>query len=132
MSVADPVRSSPFEAVGGRDGVARIVGRFYDLMETDPAYRALLAMHAPDLAPMRESLTGFLTGWMGGPRNWFTDHPGKCMMSVHGAIPITAATADQWISAMAAALRDCGVETGLTDRINAVFTDMATNMTRGR
>ena len=35
---------SPYEQIGAADGIARVVGRFYDLMETDPAYAALRAL----------------------------------------------------------------------------------------
>ena len=40
-----------------------ITQRFYDLMEQDPAYAELRAMHAPDLTEMRASLPLFLAGW---------------------------------------------------------------------
>jgi hemoglobin len=84
----------------GADRVAAIVDRFYGLMESDPAYAALRAMHAADLAPMRTSLTGFLAAWLGGPRDWFSERPGTCVMSLHGAMPITPALGEQWIAAM--------------------------------
>jgi hemoglobin len=127
-----PVRDtpSPYEAVGGRDGVARIVARFYDLMDGNPAFKDLRAMHAKDLAPMRESLSGFLTAWIGGPRDWFADHPGKCMMSVHAALPITCEAADQWVKAMAMALDESGIDMDLAARIGAAFSAMASNMAR--
>ena len=79
--VAPPVRQTPYDLMGGRPVVSAMVERFYDLMDTDPAYAALRALHAPDLAPMRASLTGFLTAWLGGPRDWFDQHPGACVMS---------------------------------------------------
>lgn len=92
---------TPYERIGGAAPVAQIVRRFYELMDTDPAYARLRAMHARDLTPMVESLTGFLTAWMGGPRDWFATRPGACMMSLHAAIPgIDRDTADQWIAAM--------------------------------
>ena len=39
---------SPYERIGGREVLQRIVDRFYDLMDSDPSYAALRAMHAPD------------------------------------------------------------------------------------
>lgn len=51
----------PYERIGGRAPIAALVERFYDLMESDPAYSELRAIHAPELAPMRESLADFLT-----------------------------------------------------------------------
>jgi hemoglobin len=103
MSEADPaIRPQlPFERVGGREAIARMVNRFYDLMDAEPAYAGLRAMHAPDLSPMRESLTDFLMAWMGGPRDWFERRPGACIMSAHRRLPgISMATATQWVLAM--------------------------------
>ena len=98
--------TTPYERLGGRPTLQKITDRFYDLMETEPAYAGLRAMHAPDLAPMRASLTGFLCGWSGGPRDWFEANPGRCMMSIHKAFPIDADTARQWADAMGRAIND--------------------------
>lgn len=100
---------SPFEQLGGRPAIERVVGRFYDLMASDPAYAGLRALHAADLAPMKQALAGFLTGWAGGPRDWFDANPGKCMMSMHSGFTITPATAGQWVTAMERAFADCGL-----------------------
>lgn len=128
MNGAVPAELSPFEALGGRETVQRIVDRFYDLMDSAPAYRDLRSLHASDLAPMRRSLTGFLTGWLGGPSDWFAANPGKCMMSLHTRFPITAAIANQWVEAMDAAMRDCGVNGDVKNRIGSAFRAMASNM----
>lgn len=127
-TTADPGVQTPFELIGGAQPVRRLVERFYDLMEREPAFAALRAMHAADLAPMRDSLAGFLTGWLGGPRDWFAAHPGVCMMSAHRSLPITRETARQWIEAMGQALRDTAVEPGLARDIREAFGRMAANM----
>lgn len=97
---------SPFERIGGRDTLQLIVDRFYDLMDSDPAYARLRKMHAADLSHMRSSLTGFLVGWAGGPRDWFDANPGKCMMSVHTPFTIDRDLADQWTKAMQRAISE--------------------------
>ncbi|HKT75610.1 MAG TPA: group II truncated hemoglobin [Sphingobium sp.] len=130
MSATAVTARSPFDAIGGEDAVRRLVDRFYDLMDGDPAYQALRHLHAPDLAPMRRSLTGFLTGWLGGPRHWFDANPGRCMMSLHAPIAIDKPVADQWVAAMGQALRDTAVDPALADQIAAAFARMATNMVR--
>ena len=96
--------TTPYERLGGREVLRELVDRFYDLMDQDPAYAALRAMHAPDLAPMRESLTGFLTGWSGGPRDWFG--AGKCVMGAHRSLAITGQTTGEWLDAMGRAVDD--------------------------
>jgi hemoglobin len=91
---------SPFARLGGAPAIRAIVDRFYDLVEHDPAYADLHAMHAGDLTAVRGSLAGFLTAWTGGPRHWFDTRPGMCIMSAHRAMPVTARTAAQWAHAM--------------------------------
>lgn len=108
---ADPPRT-PYDALGGSEVIKRIVCRFYDLMDSDPRYGALRAMHAADLAPMRRSLAGWLCAWAGGPRDWFEQNPGACIMSAHRGLGIESATAAQWVDAMTRAI----AETGPDDR----------------
>lgn len=130
MTSVDRSIRLPFEVVGGAVGVRRVVDRFYDLMDTMPAYHALRVLHADNLEPMRQSLTGFLTAWLGGARDWFEDNPGKCMMSVHAPIVIDEIVADLWVAAMTEAMRDNVIDAALADHIGAAFKQMANNMIR--
>ena len=108
-TVAEP-GLSPYDRIGGLPVLQRITDRFYDLMETEPGYAALRAMHAPELAPMRASLPLFLAGWAGGPRDWWNANPGKCMMSMHAPFVIKRDTAQQWAEAMRRAITDAQPE----------------------
>ncbi len=120
--------ASPFERVGGHAVMRAITDRFYDLMDQDPAYAELRAVHAADLSDMRAQLPLFLAGWAGGPRDWFEANPGKCMMSAHGGIAITRATAGQWAEAMNRAI--ASVE--LSDRaIGDAMADVLSRMAKG-
>jgi len=123
--------AAPYDRIGGSGVLRRITDRFYDLMDSDPAYTALRAMHAEDLAPMRESLPGFLAGWCGGPRQWFEANPGKCMMSMHKPFPITRKTADQWADCMARAIADAAPDDHeIADAMTDVLARMAKGMAR--
>ncbi|MFC3175116.1 group II truncated hemoglobin [Novosphingobium bradum] len=124
--------TTPYERLGGRPTITAIADRFYDLMASDPAYAPLRAMHAEDLAPMRESLAGFLTGWSGGPRDWFEANPGRCMMSVHKPLAITADTARQWVEAMRRAIGDVVGESDpqIAKAMGDVLEQMASGMAR--
>ncbi len=108
--------------------VRRLVDRFYDLMDSDAAYAALRGLHAHDLAPMRDSLTSFLTAWLGGPRDWFEQRPGACIMSAHAKIAITPQTADEWVRAISRALADVGIENPAREMIGVAFARMAQGM----
>lgn len=109
-AAADAVPDTPFDRLGGHPTFKAICERFYDLMDSDPAYAELRAMHAADLAPMRRSLPLFLAGWAGGPRDWFETNPGRCMMSVHKPYVISKAVAGQWAEAMRRAVADVAPE----------------------
>lgn len=102
----ETIPDTPFHRLGGHATMQAICDRFYDLMDSDPAYAELRAMHSPDLAPMRKALPSFLAGWAGGPRDWFEANPGRCMMSVHKPYTISEATAGQWAQAMQRAIAD--------------------------
>lgn len=125
------MRQTPFDLIGGRPVIAAIVDRFYDLMDNDESYAELRAMHVDDLGPMRASLAGFLAAWAGGPRDWFEDHPGKCMMSIHKNMAISRKVADQWASAMRRAINEAGPADPLLRReMGEVLGWMAVGMAR--
>jgi len=126
--VTTETAQSPHDQIGGAPVFEAIANRFYDLMEQDPAYAELRAMHADDLQPMRKSLPRFLAGWAGGPRDWFEANPGKCMMSLHKDFPIDRQTAAQWADAMTRAIADVAPEPA---NIAQAMTDVLSRMARG-
>lgn len=130
MADVEPQGNSPFLRIGGRPRLAKLVDRFYDLMDRDPDYAALRAMHAEDLDPMRVSLTDFLMAWMGGPRDWFDQRPDTCVMSVHARLGITRETAEQWISAMTRAVHYTVYDPPLAEAMLAALTQMSRGMAR--
>jgi hemoglobin len=129
MEQATAIRPrSAYDLVGGASAVRKVVDRFYDLMEADADYAELRSLHASDLAPMRVSLTGFLTGWLGGPRDWFDERPGRCMMSAHKGVAITEASARQWADAMSRAVLDCVDQGELAPKLAQALSVMALGM----
>ena len=123
--------ATAFERIGGHPAMRAITERFYDLMEQEPEFAELRAIHAPDLAPMREALPLFLAGWAGGPRDWFERNPGKCMMSMHAPFPINRQTAEQWADAMARAIAEAEVaDREVAEAMSDVLTRMARGMAR--
>ena len=126
--MTDAVQQTAFDQIGGAAPVAAMVNAFYDLMQTDPAYARLRAIHAPDLTPMRASLAGFITGWLGGPRDWFAARPGVCMMSMHRAMPIDAELGRQWVDAMSRAMDQAEIAPDVAEALRDVFGRMSANM----
>lgn len=127
-----PKPTTPYERLGGLPVLEAISNRFYDLMDQDPAYAELRAMHAPSLDKMRVALAQFLMGWSGGPRDWFDANPGRCMMSVHKPYAISADVAGQWADAMSRAVHDTLEESDppLAKEMARVLDQMARSMGR--
>lgn len=124
---------TPFERIGGAAPVRALAARFYALIDRDPAFAALRAAHGPDLAPIAESLAGFLTAWLGGPRDWFAAHPGICIMRMHRLRGFTPDLADEWSVAMQTALAaDPGLDRELARQIGEALTRMAYAMAVAR
>jgi hemoglobin len=122
---------SPYELIGGEPGVRRLVDAFYDVMEQDPAYAELRAMHEEDLGPTRESLTGFFSVWLGGPREWLEKRGGFCIMSRHAKMNVTQKTADQWMSAMRHAVAQVAVEPALAEKMDKALAQLVKAMAHG-
>lgn len=122
---------TPYDALGGAPVFQAICDRFYDLMESEPEFAPLRAMHADDLSPMRGALASFLGGWAGGPREWFEANPGRCMFSVHGSFPIDVRTAGQWADAMEQAIAQTEIENrALADQLAERLSMMARGMAK--
>lgn len=100
---------TPYAMIGGEAGLRRIVERFYDIMDSDPAAAGIRAMHGPDLAPVREKLFEFMSGWLGGPPLYHQRTDRKCIVSAHAAFAIGPTERDQWLMCMRAALEDVGL-----------------------
>ena len=114
-------RLTPYELLGGNEAaVRRIVDRFYDLVENAPEARELRAMHADDLRPMREKLTWFMTGWLGGPPRYAQRNRGSaCITEAHQRLRIDAQASRQWMWCMRRALEDVDTPEEFREMIDA-------------
>jgi hemoglobin len=112
---------NPYDALGGAEGVDRLVAAFYGAMERLPEARGIRAMHADDLAPMREALSAYLSGWLGGPPIYFERANPKCIRSVHAPYAIGAPERDAWVQCMDEALSACGAEPRVQGLLHDAF-----------
>lgn len=131
-TVAEPATpDTPFYRMGGHDSFQAICDRFYVLMDDDPAYADVRAMHAPNLSRVKVALAQFLGEWAGGPRDWFEQNPGRCMMSVHKPYTITKETATQWADCMQRAIADVAPEPAdMAKAMGEALADLARSMAR--
>jgi len=114
-------RAAAFEALGGEPQVEALVDRFYDLMELDPAYAALRAVHGPDLTQARQKLSWFLCGWLGGPQH-YTERFGHPRLRMrHMPYTIGIVERDQWLACMDQAMAEVGMAEAVRLRLRDSF-----------
>lgn len=124
-SNAQQVQVTPYDLIGGGEGLRRLVNRFYDVMDQDPAAAGIRRMHAPDLTPMREKLFDWLGEWMGGPARYRERPDRTCMMSAHMSYAIGGDERDQWMHCMRQALADSALPADLQQLFEGYFQQMA-------
>ena len=72
MSTPEDQENTPtlFDIIGGEARLREVGDRFYDLLDLEPQFAALRAMHPPSLDGSRDKLFWFLSGWSGGPNHY--------------------------------------------------------------
>ena len=112
-----PAAATPFERLGGEPGVRALVDRFYDLMDLEPAYAELRALHPPDLTGSRDKLFWFLCGWLGGPNHYIERFGHPMLRARHLPYAIGTRERDQWMACMLSAMTELQVEPALATRL---------------
>lgn len=112
---------TPFERLGGEPGVRALVDRFYDLMDLEPAYAALRAVHPSTLDSARDKLFWFLCGWLGGPNHYIERFGHPRLRARHLPYAIGRTERDQWMACMMSAMAELQVEPALADRLAEAF-----------
>jgi len=117
--------ATPFDWVGGEDAVRRLVDRFYDLMDLEPRFAQLRAIHPTTLDGSRDKLFWFLCGWLGGPDHFVERFGHPRLRARHMPYRIGIAERDQWMSAMTQAMAECELDVELQRRLAASFAHTA-------
>ncbi|MBJ19624.1 MAG: group II truncated hemoglobin [bacterium] len=107
--------------MGGEAGVRALVDRFYERMDTAPDAAVIRKMHKQDLSEMRERLSLFLCGWLGGPRLHFERYGSLCMRTAHAPFPIDREASDAWKKCMVDALRDATLGEATREALSTAF-----------
>lgn len=119
------IEVNPYELVGGEAAVRRLADRFYEIMDTDPGARRIRALHGEDLAPIRQLLFEFLSGWLGGPALYFNRAEHRCIMSAHRPYAIGEAERDEWMMCMRRAMEECELPAEVRALLDQAFLRMA-------
>ena len=102
-----------YEIIGGESRLCELVDRFYDLMELEPEFAGIHALHPKPNDSSREKLFMFLSGWMGGPDLFVERHGHPRLRARHLPFGIGTSERDQWLRAMAWAMEDIGMDEDL-------------------
>ncbi len=113
--------SSAFDLMGGESRVRELVDRFYDLMDIEPQYKGLRALHATTLDNARDKLFWFLCGWLGGPNHYIERFGHPRLRARHLPFAIGIAERDQWLACMSQAMEELHFAPELRQRLAEAF-----------
>lgn len=121
MTTNDTPQQTAFELVGGEKKLRELVDRFYDLMELEPEFAGIRAMHPASTEGSRDKLFWFLCGWMGGPDLYIERFGHPRLRARHLPYAIASNERDQWLRCMAWAMQDVGIADALQQRLMESF-----------
>src|SRR3954453_12516543 len=110
-----------YELIGGETRLRELVDRFYDIMQLEPDFAGIHAMHPKPNDGSRDKLFMFLSGWMGGP-NLFIERYGHPMLRArHLPFAIGTTERDQWLACMVQAMEETEVPGELRQALEQAF-----------
>ena len=125
---AHTATTTPFDALRGEASVQALVDRFYDLMELEPAYAELRAVHGTTLDDARQKLFWFLCGWLGGPQHYTERFGHPRLRARHLPFKVGVLERDQWLACMDQAMRETEVPSALHNQLSKAFFQTASWM----
>ena len=99
------VMDASYQAAGKEKGIRKLVDEFYYQMETLTQGQHIRSMHTDDLVVIKDKLSIFLMGWLGGPRNYAIKFGQISIPMVHKHLHITEVERDAWLFCMQEALK---------------------------
>ncbi|MBU4213333.1 MAG: globin [Actinobacteria bacterium] len=86
-----------YDAVGGHETFARLVGRFYEQVADDTLLRP---MYPDDLAGACDRMTWFLEQFWGGPTTYSDRRGHPALRMRHAAFRLDSQARDRWLALM--------------------------------
>lgn len=108
--------STIFEAVGGVEGIRKIVQSFYPKVQRNPLIGPLFPAN---IDPVMEKQILFLSQFFGGPSLYSDEYGHPMMRARHLPFAITNEKAEAWLGCMSEAL----AETDLPGELQALIID---------
>jgi len=120
--------ATPYDLLGGAEGVRKLVDRFYDLMDSLPEAWEVRRLHGENLDHARDKLFKFLSGWLGGPPLYVQEYGHPMLRRRHLPFPIGTRERDQWLLCMGQALDELGIDGPLRAHLDQAFFRTADHM----
>jgi hemoglobin len=117
MTSEDTQQQSVFDLIGGDVKLRELVDRFYDLMDLEPEFAGIRALHPTSLDGSRDKFYWFLSGWSGGPSMYIERFGHPRLRARHLPYAIASIERDQWLRCMAWAMQDVGIDKALQERL---------------
>jgi hemoglobin len=117
MDIDEPQEQSAYDLIGGDAKVRELVDRFYDLMDLEPEFAVIRALHPTPLDGSRDKLYWFLSGWLGGPNHYIERFGHPRLRARHLPFAIASVERDQWLRCMAWAMQDIGLPEAMQERL---------------
>lgn len=95
-----PRPKTPYEKLGGEEGLRLLVDEFYRVMDTAPKAKGCRDLHSASLEEANKKLFMFLSGWLGGPNLYIEKFGHPRMRKRHFPFVITAIIRDEWLWCM--------------------------------
>jgi ankyrin repeat protein/truncated hemoglobin YjbI len=111
-----------FTALGGTEGVARLVDGLYDRIETDAVLRPAFTRN---LAHERERQKLFFAGWLGGSSAYFDSEWPPSLHTAHSHVAISRRMAERWLGHFLAALSEVTDDPAVVRGIEGPISTMA-------
>jgi hemoglobin len=120
-TVATASTNLHYQLLGGEAALWQLVERFYALMDSLPQASIVRAMHPADLAPTKQRLFMFLSGWLGGPPLYSEQFGPPRLRRDHVQFSIDHAARDAWLACMTQALAEQVPDEALRAQLAAAF-----------
>jgi len=117
---------TPFDALGGEEGIRSIVDKFYDVVDSEaPVLRAMLPK---DDSVSRDKLSAYLVEWTGGPELYSPERGHPRMRMRHAPFAIGPEEVDMWLRCFARSLDDNEVTGPVRAFLDTRITELAHRM----
>jgi hemoglobin len=117
MPIDETQQPTAYDLIGGDAKVRELVDRFYDMMDLEPEFAGIRALHPATLEGSRDKLYWFLSGWLGGPGLYIERFGHPRLRARHLPYAIGSAERDQWLRCMAWAMQDAAIDEALQERL---------------